>query len=575
MLDSEQVKQRVNIVELIRRTGGEAVKLKRGRDGEYMGLCPIHGDRNPSLSVSEKKGLFHCFGCNASGDVFDWVGELEGISAFQDRVKRVADLFGIGETQPAIPAQPKAVATYDYTDENGELLYQVVRYEPGENGAKKTFKQRRPDGRGGWVWGLGDVRRPLYRLPRVVQTDEVVWWVEGEKDVATLEGLGLIATTTSGGAKTGWRDEWAESLRGRRVAILPDNDTPGNERGREIYSKLLGVAARVVLLKPEQGKDATEWVSLGATAETLQQSLQDALKRKYGLLSPIEVVDRRYGLNAFLDPTLRPAGIKTGFDELDKATVGLHAGELILIGGRPAMGKTSFAMCIARNVAMSRKATAVFSLEMSSESLLDRMVCAEARVPFMDFRRGDLDSKQRTAIMQAHYELSQMPLRIDDTAGMSLQLMAKRLEIMRNEIGLSLVVVDYLQLMRVSKNENRNQEVSEISRGLKLLSKEFGIPVVALSQLNRASENNTASRPNMASLRDSGSLEQDADMIWFVHRPEVYKPDDLSAVGVAEIIISKQRNGPLGIKYLKFVKEFTLFKNREEYDAGTIPTLLD
>jgi len=281
MFDSEQIKQQANIVDLVRRTAGEAVKLRRGQRGEYIGLCPIHGDKNPSLSVSEQKGLFNCFACGASGDVFDWVGQFEGISAFQDRVKRVAEIFGCAEVGPAPPAEPKIVATYDYCDETGELLYQVVRYEPGENGAKKTFKQRRPDGRKGWTWGLDDVRRPLYRLPQVLGCDDVVWWVEGEKDVATLEGLGFVATTTSGGAKAGWHDEWAEALRGRRVVVLHDSDTIGTERGREIYSKLLGVAARVVLLRPEQGKDATEWVGLGAAAETLQRSLQEALERKF------------------------------------------------------------------------------------------------------------------------------------------------------------------------------------------------------------------------------------------------------------------------------------------------------
>jgi replicative DNA helicase len=323
----------------------------------------------------------------------------------------------------------------------------------------------------------------------------------------------------------------------------------------------------VVVLTPQRGKDATEWVSLGATTGELQETLNEALGKTFGLLSPVEIVDRRYGIEAFLDPTRRPVGVKTGFTELDEATVGLHPGELILLGGRPAAGKTSLGMCIARNVAASRKAVGVFSLEMGSESLLDRMICCEARVPYMAFRKAELNSQQRTALMRAHYEISQWPLRIDDTAGMTLDVMAKRLELMRSEIGLSFVLVDYLQLLRSKgKIENRNQEVGAISRGLKLMAKEFQVPIMALSQLNRASDANAGSRPNMANLRDSGSLEQDADMVWFCHRPEVYKPDDMSLEGLAEIIIAKQRNGPIGIRRLKFWKEYTLFTNEDQRD---------
>jgi replicative DNA helicase len=294
-----------------------------------------------------------------------------------------------------------------------------------------------------------------------------------------------------------------------------------------------------------------------------------------GLMTPLEVIQNyQGGLNAFLDPSKRIKGISTGFAKLDEMTGGLHAGELIILAARPSMGKTALALNIAWHVATRLfQPVAIFSLEMSQESLLTRMLCAAARVDSQRFRTGYLNEQERQKLRAAANQMVEAPLHIDDTAGANLMDMhAKLRRLKQSGQKVGLVVVDYLQLMSSKgRSENRNQEVSQMSRGLKLLSKELDCPFLVLSQLSRATETRVGDhRPQLSDLRESGSIEQDADLVGFIFREEVYKRDREDLHGVAELILAKQRNGPIGTVPVVFLHAQTRFENRAE-DLGDLP----
>ncbi|MEO8050531.1 MAG: replicative DNA helicase [Acidobacteriota bacterium] len=288
------------------------------------------------------------------------------------------------------------------------------------------------------------------------------------------------------------------------------------------------------------------------------------------LESPATVIGKfPGGVNAFLDPSQRVSGLSTGFAKFDEMTGGLHGGELLILAARPSMGKTALALNIAQHVAthpQMRKPVAVFSLEMSSASLLTRLLCSAARVDQHKFRAGYLNTDERRKLQVALADLTESPLFLDDTAGVNLMDIHSKLRRMQAEHGLSLVVIDYLQLMSSrGRSENRNQEVSAISRGLKLMAKDLDVPFLVLSQLSRAAETRIGDhKPQLSDLRDSGSIEQDADLVAFIFREEVYKRDREDLRGLADLIVAKQRNGPIGNVPLRFLGQFTRFENRAE-----------
>ena len=288
------------------------------------------------------------------------------------------------------------------------------------------------------------------------------------------------------------------------------------------------------------------------------------------LESPATVIGKfPGGVNAFLDPSQRVSGLSTGFAKFDEMTGGLHGGELLILAARPSMGKTALALNVAQHVAthpQMRKPVAVFSLEMSSASLLTRLLCSAARVDQHKFRAGYLNADERRKLQVALADLTDSPLFLDDTAGVNLMDIHSKLRRMQAEHGLSLVVIDYLQLMSSrGRSENRNQEVSAISRGLKLMAKDLDVPFLVLSQLSRAAETRIGDhKPQLSDLRDSGSIEQDADLVAFIFREEVYKRDREDLRGLADLIVAKQRNGPIGNVPLRFLGQFTRFENRAE-----------
>ena len=311
-----------------------------------------------------------------------------------------------------------------------------------------------------------------------------------------------------------------------------------------------------------------------ASAEEQLMSLGEA-QATDSLLTPRQVIEKfEGGLNAFLDPTRRVRGTSTGFLKLDEMTGGFRPGELIILAARPAMGKTALALNLGQYVAMNPtnpKACAVFSLEMSNESLLTRMICAQARVSQTKFREGYLNADERRLLQKATIDLARAPIFIDDSSNITLMDIHAKLRKLQRDNELGLVIVDYLQLMSTpGRSENRTQEVSQLSRGLKLLSKELKCPFFVLSQLSRAPETRPGDhRPQLSDLRESGSIEQDADMVMFVFREEYYKRFDANLHGKAELILAKQRNGPTGTVKLAFLHEFTKFENLlEEMDDG-------
>ncbi len=262
------------------------------------------------------------------------------------------------------------------------------------------------------------------------------------------------------------------------------------------------------------------------------------------------------------DPVI---GLPSGFIDLDRMTTGLYPSDLIIVAGRPAMGKTAFALGIAQYVSFElRKPVGLFSLEMSKEQLFMRLISSQSRVDSWSLRTGQLNGDSWRAVMDAFGEASDVPLFIDDSGDLTVFELRARARRLKNQVkDLSLIVVDYLQLVKGSqRTDNREQEISEISRSLKALAKELGIPVIALAQLSRAVENRPKDKkPILADLRESGAIEQDADVVLFIYRDEVYHPENKESHGKAEIIIGKQRNGSIGTVALAYLGHCTRFDN--------------
>ena len=337
-------------------------------------------------------------------------------------------------------------------------------------------------------------------------------------------------------------------------------------RQKSISRKLMKINSEIAeLIVNPQGKDAS---GLLDEAESKIFSLNDEAERTSTNIQTLEnliekSIDR---LNELSQSGSSLIGFSPGFKDLNKQTQGLQRGDLIVVAGRPSMGKTSFAMNIAENFLLNedvKGGVLVFSLEMPGESLTTRLLASHAKINQQNVRSASLSNEELKRFMDSSSKLRELPLYIDDSSLLSpMELRARARRVSRQEEhGLSLIVVDYLQLMQLpGSTENRVNQISEISRSLKALAKELNVPVIALSQLNRAVEQRPNKRPMMADLRDSGAIEQDADLILFIYRDEVYNEDSEEG-NKAEIIIGKQRNGPIGTVNLSFLKEFTRFED--------------
>jgi replicative DNA helicase len=328
---------------------------------------------------------------------------------------------------------------------------------------------------------------------------------------------------------------------------------------KSLLRKMINVSNNVIQQCFEGGEDA-ETVLDQAESKIFELAEDRVREGFYGIN---DIVQESFGdTDRLLDRREHITGVATHYDDLDRLTSGLQPSELIVLAGRPSMGKTALALNIAENVALvDRKTVAIFSMEMSKESLLMRLLCSQARVDSHRFRTGFLQKQDYGKLSVAISQLVEAPIYIDDVPALNIMQMRAKCRRLKREHDLSLVIVDYLQLMSGSgRFEGRVQEVSSISRGLKGLSKELQVPVLALSQLSRAPEQERSDhRPQLAHLRESGSIEQDADLVLFIFREEVYNETEENR-GLAEIIIGKQRNGPLGRIKLAFLKDYTRFE---------------
>jgi len=321
---------------------------------------------------------------------------------------------------------------------------------------------------------------------------------------------------------------------------------------------------------------ATEGLTASEVVDRAEQAVfeiaERGSRRGSGFVSLKQILPKTIDRLDFLShSTSEITGVSTGFVEMDRMTAGLQRGELIIIAGRPSMGKSTLAVNIAEHAALGQKTpAAIFSMEMSAEQLSFRMLSSIGRIPQTRLRTGKLHDEDWPRVDSAVSMMSEAPIFIDDSGALTPTEVRARARRLKREHGLGLIVVDYLQLMQVSgTTENRATEISEISRSLKALAKELDLPVIALSQLNRSVEQRTDKRPVMSDLRESGAIEQDADLIMFIYREEVYERDT-PRKGIADIIIAKQRNGPVGDIRLTFLGEFTKFENlvAEAYGEG-------
>ncbi len=346
-------------------------------------------------------------------------------------------------------------------------------------------------------------------------------------------------------------------------------------KDKSLLRKLMLICSAAIARAADQSETALE--VLDAAESQLLEVSEKGITR--GLEPLDKIVQNSFGsIDNLYKQSREVTGLATEFTELDRMTSGLQKGELVIIAARPSMGKTAFAINIAENAAIKSKATvAVFSLEMSKESLLRRMLASQAWVDQRKLQTGFLGREDQERLQNALEQLVESRLFIDDSAGISLaEMRAKARRLKQTTGGLDMIVVDYLQLMSATlpsaggkRYENRTQEVSAISRGLKALAKELDVPVVALSQLSRASERRgDDKRPMLSDLRESGSIEQDADVVAFIHREAYYNRDEEQSEAdraKSEIIIAKQRNGPTGTVHLNFISRFTRFENPDSY----------
>ena len=390
--------------------------------------------------------------------------------------------------------------------------------------------------------------------------------------LSLLEKGEPIDATTMVSALTNQGD--ISNIGGINYVVELVNSTP-TSKNVEHYAKLVKEKAtlrKVIAELSESLSSAYQGdISINEIIEKTEKSILDISNQNVGngfrnvadiLDTHMQIVETRSQTDGFV------TGLSTGFVGLDKITTGLHEGNLIILAARPAMGKTALALNVAKYVAtIERKSAVIFSLEMGAEELIERMLASEGMVPAYHLKTGNLSTDEWKRLVQAQNNLYDAPIFVDDTAGIRISEIRSNARKLAQEMGgLGVIIIDYLQLITGAKGENRQQIVSEISRELKILAKDLKVPVIALSQLSRAVEQRQDKRPMLADLRESGSIEQDADIVAFLYRDAYYQKeqaDSQEANNVTELILEKNRHGSLGTVKLYFHKEYTKFSSVE------------
>ncbi|MGB2942249.1 MAG: replicative DNA helicase [Candidatus Macondimonas sp.] len=399
--------------------------------------------------------------------------------------------------------------------------------------------------------------RALASLAEAGQPRDVVTaseWLQREGSLETAGGLAYVGTLA--------RDTPSAANVAAYASIV---------RARSVLRQLIRIGTDIAQSGYDpQGREVPELID--AAERQVFQIADAGLRNKQGFVPIRRLLTEALDKIDILFQSDNPiTGLGTGLIDFDEKTAGLQPGDLVVIAGRPSMGKTSFAMNLAEHAAIRDKVpTAIFSMEMPGQQLAMRMISSLGRIDQSKVRTGRLSDSDWPRITSAATLIAEAPMFIDDSPALSPTEIRARARRLKREHGLGLIVVDYLQLMQVPGNkENRTTEISEISRSLKALAKELSVPVIALSQLNRNLEQRPNKRPVMSDLRESGGIEQDADLIVFIYRDEVYNPESPDK-GTAEIIIAKQRNGPTGTVRLTFLGQYTRFENfaSEDYGGG-------
>lgn len=324
---------------------------------------------------------------------------------------------------------------------------------------------------------------------------------------------------------------------------------------------LINTATQIASMAYEEADDVTKVLD-----QSEKMIMEVASRQNVSAFTPIKdiILETFDKINTIYESKGGLTGIPSGFVDLDALTSGLQPSDLILVAARPSMGKTAFTLNIAANVALKAKKTvAFFSLEMSKQQLVQRMLCSEGGIDSQKLKNGDLNEEDWTRLMRTADRISGAPLHIDDTAGISVLELRSKARRLKAEHGLDLIIIDYLQLMQGNNSkgsDNRQNEISEISRSLKALARELNVPVIALSQLSRGVESRQIKRPMLSDLRESGSLEQDADIVMFLYREDYYDPETTNK-NITEVIVAKHRNGPVDTVKMFFQKQFTKFQD--------------
>lgn len=518
---------------------GAHIKAVRKSGQEFTGKCPAHEDQRASLSWRDgDKGLVvRCF----AGCTIDAVTAALGL--------KPAALFTNGHSPATPPAQRRAIAHYDYCDEGGVMLYQVVRFEP------KGFSQRQPDGKGGWVWSLNNppVRRVLYRLPALKGQPEI-YYVEGERDADSLASLGVAATTSPGGAGK-WNDDWTAQLVAagvKQVVILPDNDPPGEAHALAVANAChaAGLKVKVVRLDglPEKG-DVSDWLDAGHTADELRGIVKawplEGAKSKGGVISFSDAV-----FAAVSDmETTGPEFISTPFPGLNWLLCGgLVPGELYYLAAKGGEGKSALSLELARYVSQT-DGVLIISQEMGVPAVSRRLLAQESKISARRMRQRTLEPKDWGPLTKAAGTLSIRKGWIISQAP-TIDAMTAAL---KQTTGVKLVIVDYLQLLSAKGQDSRAQ-LEAVSRGLKQLALTHNVAVFCLSAVTTRGEGKQ--KPSMHWLRGSGMLEHDCDVALLLHQPNPPDP-------ARELIVAKARDAECGTVQLTFSPEILHFVETE------------
>lgn len=497
--------------------------------------CPIHSGTNPNFSINPSTGLSQCHStCGRGWDMISLEQELTGLD-FVRAKERVFELVG----RPKVEWEEREFeSVYDYTDESGKVVYQVIRK------VGKKFSQRKPNGSGGWEWGIKGVPRVPFHLPKV-RNSEFVAIVEGEKDVLTLERIGMVATCNNGGAGN-FNPELAEYFSGKHVAIFADNDNPGREHALKVARLLISVVKSIKIVElpklPEKG-DVTDFVNSGGTIEQIRDSykLAQAWNPEWQFSCDVPSENDKYvrsfrdevesagGLTAFWD-LAQLKGLETPWRKLSRILGGgMRNGEYYVLGGNQGSGKTSLALQFI--IAAIRRAEGVlmFSMEMGWRDVYQRMAAMEARVDLNEFRehqftlrRRDSGEIDRTEAQKAlgpmmlevcrrSAELVEMPILVSTKSSVTPDYIIEEATRLATRINPKLVVVDHMQLMASSGSERGDYEkFTAISRVMKHVAKTLDAPVLVVSQTNRSQAKEHRQEVEVADLRGSGAIEEDA-----------------------------------------------------------------